>query len=130
MVGAYAATEVKGKIAHFLSCLTAQQLGPDFVVRGCRAYFGYDQDFVVLSGDYEDYFFECDSAIDLGFAAGLTASEVYVKVAALYRQRAAELRAKGTSGGIYAANVLDYDLAHLMCPSTGARWGDVNAKLS
>ncbi len=122
--------EVSGKVAHFLSCLTAQQLGPDFVAHGCRAYFGYDQNFVVVFGGYENYFFECDSAIDLGFADGLTAAEVYNKAAALYQQRAAELRATGTSGGIYGANVLEYDLAHLQCPSTGARWRDKNAKLA
>ena len=128
-VGGYGPDEVGGKIVHLLSCLTAQQLGPDFITHGCLAYFGYDQEFIVPLGENANLFFECDSEIDRALADGLTAAQAYDRTAALYKQRAAELRAGGTSGGIYAANVLDYNLAHLQCPSTGARWGRVDAKL-
>ena len=128
-VGGYASPEVRGKIVHLLSCLTAQQLGPDLVDHGCRAYFGYDQEFLVASGDHASYFFECDAEIDRALTEGLTAGQAYDRASRLYQQRAAELRAAGTSGGIYAANVLEYNLAHLQCPSTGARWGDVDARL-
>ena len=44
-VGSYSADQVKGKIVHFLSCETAQQLGPAFVRDGCLAYIGYDENF-------------------------------------------------------------------------------------
>ena len=93
-VGNYSAAEANGRIAHFLSCETARDLGPDFVRNGCLAYFGYDEDFVFTTAD-QDIFFECDSEIDRAFADGLTAAQVYDRVKALFVQRAADFRAQG-----------------------------------
>jgi hypothetical protein len=44
-VGQFGSKEVSGKIVHFLSCETAATLGPAFVAKGCRAYFGYSDNF-------------------------------------------------------------------------------------
>lgn len=124
--GNYHPDEATGKVAHFLSCQTARELGPDFVRNGCRAYFGYDENFTFYMAQ-KDTFFECDSEIDRAFADGLTAARVYVRVRALYDKRIAELRAEGK---LYVAASLEFDRDHLRCPSSGGEsWGDPKAKL-
>ena len=126
-VAGYSATEAAGKFVHFLSCWTAQELGPDFVKNGCLAYFGYDEDFVFTTGE-QDIFFECDSEIDRAFADGLTAEQVYDRVKALFARRAADLRAQGK----LTAATLESDLDCLRCPSSPPgpnAWGDPRAKL-
>jgi hypothetical protein len=78
-VGEYAEHEPRGKIVHFAACETAARLGRDFVLKGCRAFFGYDGSFYYPAEDEGqhvlDRFFACDSEIDLAFADGLTAAE-------------------------------------------------------
>lgn len=127
-VGNYSNAEVRGKIVHFLSCETARDLGPDFIKNGCLAYFGYDEDFVFTMAE-QDVFFECDSEIDRAFADGLTAAQVYDRVKALFKQRAADLRAQGKQT---AAATLESDLDILRCPSSPPApntWGDPQTKL-
>lgn len=124
-VGNYSPEESNGKIVHFISCETARDLGPDFVAHGCRAYFGYDEDFTFLL-DIADIFFECDSEIDHAFAEGLNAGQVYERVKALFDKHIAALRAKGDD---YKAATLEFDRDHLRAPSSGAQWGDLNAQL-
>jgi len=127
-VGNYSVPEAQGKIAHFLSCETARDLGPDFVRNGCLAYFGYDEDFVFTTAD-QDIFFECDSEIDRAFADGLNAADVYDRVKALFAKRAAEFRAHGKQT---EAATLESDLDCLRCPSSPPgpnAWGDPNAML-
>jgi hypothetical protein len=126
-VGNYHPDEVAGKIAHFLSCQTARELGPDFVRNGCRAYFGYDENFTFYMAQ-KDIFFECDSEIDKTFADGLSAAQVYDRVRKLYDRRIAQLRA---AGKLYVAATLEFDRDHLRCPSSGGTsWGDATAKLN
>ena len=126
-VGNYHPDEVKGKIAHFLSCQTARELGPDFVRNGCLAYFGYDENFTFIMVDRE-LFFECDSEIDKAFADGLPAAQVYTRVKSLFDERISELRAANKE---YLAATLEFDRDHLRCPSSGGEnWGDETAKLS
>jgi hypothetical protein len=126
-VSNYHPDEVKGKIVHFLSCQTARDLGPDFVRNGCRAYFGYDENFTFQMAE-KDTFFECDSEVDKGFADGLSASQVYDRVKKLYDRRIADLRG---AGKLYGAATLEFDRDHLRCPSSGGvNWGDARAKLS
>lgn len=124
-IGNYSQEESQRKIVHFLSCQTARSLGSDFVAHGCRAYFGYDENFTFYM-PYANIFFECDSEIDRAFADGLTAGKVYDRVKALYDQRIAELRA---AGKLYVAATLEFDRDHLHAPSSGTRWGDCEAKL-
>jgi hypothetical protein len=100
-VGNYNSQETRGKIIHLLSCLTAQQLGYDLVDKGALAYFGYREEFVVLSRDpgppditedpIADSFFKCDSEIDRLIADGHQASEVYEGVMELYERQIEEL---------------------------------------
>jgi len=124
-VGNYSQQEVQGKIIHLISCQTAARLGPDFVSNGCRAFFGYDENFS-FQMDIADTFFKCDSEIDRAFADGLAASDVYTRVVNLFNQNIASLRAQGAD---YKAATLEFDRDHLRAPASGPQWGDPNAKL-
>jgi len=124
-IGNYNQEESQRKIVHFLSCQTARTLGPDFVAHRCRAYFGYDENFTFYMPQ-ASIFFECDSEIDRAFADGLTAEQVYDRVKALYDQCIAELHA---AGKLYVAAALEFNRDHLRAPSSGAQWGDRQARL-
>ncbi len=91
-----------------------------------REYFGYDENFTFYM-DFSDTFFECDSDIDLGFADGLNAEEVYDRVIALYNERISDME---DAGHDYVASVLEYDRDHLRAPSVDSRWGDRQAALA
>lgn len=125
-VGVYEPEEVEGKVVHLLSCLTAAELGPDFVANGCHAYFGYKGSFSVpmWKPHFIDIFLECDSEIDLAFADGLTAEEVHDRVVTLYEQRISELN---DAGELDAASMLEENLDYLCTPSVDSRWGDGQA---
>jgi hypothetical protein len=120
--------ECKGKIVHFLSCETAAGLGPSFVDKGCRAYFGYSDNFT-YPPILEQVFFECDSEIDLGFVEGLKADEVYKRVVARFQQHIDQLKSTGDSGDLHNASILEVDLRLLRAPSVSAEYGDKNARL-
>jgi hypothetical protein len=125
-IGNYSPAESQGKIIHLLSCQTAQKLGTDFVLHGCKAFFGYDVDFVFFM-DIANIFFQCDSEIDRAFADGLTASDVYARVINLFNQNIAALRAQGSN---YKAAAMETNRDHLQAPTTGTGWGDPGATLS
>ena len=125
-VGNYSYEECQGKIVHFISCETARDLGPDFVSHGCRAYFGYDENFTFLL-DSADIFFECDSEIDRGFADGLNARQVHERVNALFNKHIDALRQQGSD---YKAATLEFDRDHLRGPISGPQWGDPLASLT
>ena len=92
-VGTYQPEEANGKVVHLLSCETAAELGPDFVKHGCRAYFGYNDNFTFpLIDIFADLFLECASEVDRAFADGLTAEKVYDRVIARYNQGISELK--------------------------------------
>ena len=124
-VGAYGAAEVKDRIVHFLSCDVALTLGPDFVSKGCLAFFGYDGPFTFLWSD-ADVFFECDSAIDVEFANGRTAADVHATVINLFNRRIADFQLVGK---IREAATLQFDRDHLRSPLSGSQWGQATAKL-
>lgn len=126
--GHFRIEECKGKIVHFLSCETAAGLGPNFVENGCRAYFGYSDNFTyppILA----DIFFECDSEIDRGFADGLNADEVYQRVLARFQHHIDQLKSTGDSGDLHNASILEVDLRLLRAPSVSEEYGDKNARL-
>jgi hypothetical protein len=127
-VAGYQPKEVQGRIVHFLSCYTAIKLGPDMVRNGCRAFFGYDFLFS-FHPDFADVSLKCDSEIDLAFAEGLTAAEVFSRVQDLFTRTIADLRAIGGTTANCAAAMLETDLAHLVSPISGPDWGDQSAKL-
>ncbi len=121
-VGAYEPGEVRGKIAHFLTCYSALQLGPDFVKNGCVAYIGYDDQFVFDPGS-ADVFFECDGEIDRALADGLTVGDALARSKAMFAQRIEQL------GDTLAASQLAFNLAHLCSPVDNPKWGDAQARL-
>jgi hypothetical protein len=124
--GSYDSDEAKGKIVHFLSCRVARDLGPDFVHNGCLAFFSYREDFFFHPND-ADIFFECDSQIDLAFAAGLTAGEVYTKTVAVFDKYIQQYR---DNGQFCKAATLQFDRDYLCAPSKGPEWGSVHARLT
>jgi len=124
-IGRYQPEESDGKVVHFFACQTAVGLGPDFVTHGCLAYFGYNEDFIVLM-HISDAFFDCDSEIDRAFADGLTAEDVYDRVIDYYNEKILELK----EGKHYDAVVaLEYNRDHLCAPSVNAKWGDKRARI-
>jgi hypothetical protein len=125
-VGNYNPQECQGKIVHFISCETARDLGPDFISNGCRAYFGYDENFTFLL-DSADIFFECDSEIDRGFADGLNATQVHERVDALFNKHIDALHQQGSD---FKAKTLEFDRDHLRGPRSGPQWGDPLASLA
>jgi hypothetical protein len=76
--GEYDASEVAGKVVHFLACATAAKLGHDFVDHGCRAFIGYNMMFAFQPA-WASVFFRCDSQIDLALAEGKTVAEAVAK---------------------------------------------------
>jgi hypothetical protein len=120
-VGDYNANEVSGKIIHFLACQAAVNLGPDFIGNGCRAFIGYAGIFT-FSTLVPNVFFECDSEIDLAFAEGKTAEEVFKCVQDLVETRVQELLDDPET--VQAAGQLQEVFASL------TRLGDRTAKLS
>lgn len=124
--GQYETEESRGKIVHFLACKAGSDLARDFVRHQCRAYFGYDDDFVVVM-DQRDQFFECDSEIDRALADGKSASAVYERTRRKFESTVKQLWAEGK---YYAAAALETDFDRLRCPSSGGcEWGDKSAKL-
>lgn len=126
--GHFSLEESKGKIVHFLSCETAAGLGPNFVANGCRAYFGYSDNFT-YPPSLAEVFFECDSQIDRGFADGLSADEVFQSVLERFQQHIDQLKSTGDSGDLFNASVLEVDLRLLRAPSVADEYGDKNARL-
>lgn len=127
-VGSYQPGAVKNKIVHFLSCQTADSLGPDFVQNKCSAYFGYDTDFVFpLDEPHLTTFLECDSEIDRGFADGLTADKVDRRARDAFTAHAKKLRAANQH---YQAAILEFNRDHLCSPATGLQWGNPAARLN
>ena len=128
-VGSYAPEQVRGKIAHFVSCENAQKLGPDFVENGCLAFIGYDENFTFNSA-FGDSFFSCDAEILLALADGLTVADAVTRAKNLYAQTIADLLARGDAAALDAAHRLQYNLQHLRSPIDGPLWGSGDAKLS
>jgi hypothetical protein len=70
----YDPKEVANKIVHFLACSTADNLGPNFIKNGCKAFIGYTAPFV-FEPEWADIFFKCDMKVDLSLAAGNSVSQ-------------------------------------------------------
>ncbi|GAH12920.1 unnamed protein product, partial [marine sediment metagenome] len=122
-IGDYLTKEVKDRVIHLFSCGTARDLGPDFVTKGCLAFFGYTEAFFFM-GDDREIFFRCDSEIDLGFVSGLNAKKVYENTKKIFEDAIDELN---DGGHYYIAAILQNDLNILKCPSIGSEWGNETA---
>jgi hypothetical protein len=121
----YDPNEVKNKIIHLFSCHTATSLGPDFIKKGCKAFFGYSDRFEVIDS-YKDMFFRCDSEIDFGFEDGEKASDVYNRTIRAFNIAIEEATALDRSD---VASWLSIDRDRLQSPSTGSKWGDTEVSL-
>ncbi|HEC39309.1 hypothetical protein LCGC14_1300300 [marine sediment metagenome] len=124
--GRYSREEVQNKVVHFLSCYTAQLLGPNFVKHGCKAYFGYSQAFTVSDLNYKDIFFRCDGEIDIAFADGNQASLVHQRTVNLFTYAIQTLI---NSRKFYTAAALQHNLDCLRSPSNSNIWGNRSATI-
>jgi len=124
-VGNYNSSEVKDKVIHLLSCQTARDLGSDFVRNGCKAFFGYIENFT-FTEEFSSIFFACDSTIDYHFALGRSAEQVYMITRGVYNVGINYLI---VNGHFYVASLLWGDLNYLRCPSIDVKWGDKNANI-
>jgi len=68
--------KLAGKYIHVLSCLTAQQLGPDMIANGAAGYAGYYPSFY-FTWKSTARFFDADAEMDRAFAEGLTPKQAY-----------------------------------------------------
>lgn len=100
-VGRYAAEEVREKVIHLLSCFTASNLGEDFRDRGCRAFFGYKEEFAVSFNDLAELeslaeeFFGSDAEIDRAFADGVPVERILEQVRGKFDEHIARLDRRG-----------------------------------
>jgi methylmalonyl-CoA mutase cobalamin-binding subunit len=100
-VGKYNAEEVRGKVIHLLSCFPADGLGRDFRAKGCRAFFGYREEFAVPFEDLSELdelaesFFGSDAEIDLAFAEGVPLKEILERVRRKFDENIARLNKLG-----------------------------------
>jgi len=116
---------VQNKVVHFLSCGSATLLGQDLVNNGCRAFFGYDENFSFDPASAQ-ILFDCDGEIDRSLADQCTAAQAAQRVSSMFQQRIAD---PSLDPRIVA--YLQYDLAHFKNPTSlpNGRWGDPLAKL-
>ena len=45
-LGEYNKDEVEGKVIRLITCQTANELGPDLIANGCKAYWGFNDDLI------------------------------------------------------------------------------------
>ncbi len=121
-VGHYDASEVNGKVAHFLSCETGRDLGPDTITKGAKAYAGYTENFV-FDWANADLYWPCDSQFDISMANGRTVEQAIADTYAKFDAAIASV--PGTST---AATLLN-DKNLLRSPVSGAAWGSKTARV-
>jgi hypothetical protein len=127
-VGSYQDAESRERGAHFLSCSTALELGPDFVSNQCKAYFGYSVPFAWDDDRNAESFFLCDSEIDLALARGASAGEALRRARARFDK---EIRKQNlVAGNTASAAILQTLRDHLCGPSEKSRqYGDPDWRL-
>lgn len=100
-IGRYAAEEVSNKVVHLLSCSTASDLGENFLANGCRAFFGYREEFAVPFEDLAELddlaeeFFGSDAEIDRAFAEGVPVEQILNRVRRKFDENIARLDQRG-----------------------------------
>jgi hypothetical protein len=124
-VGQYPPAAVTGTIIHLLACHCGEELGPDLVVNGCRAFFGYEKKFLFPVSSPRD-FVDCDGAIDRAIAAGKTADQAYRAALREFDKRIKALREDGDN---HRASLVEHNRKCLVAPSRDVKWGDPDASL-
>jgi len=92
---------LSGKIVYARSCSSAKRLGREAVKNGCRAYLGYDDDFVfMVSDDYilrplmdkiAEIFLKPSNQIAISLIKGNTAGEADAKSKELFKKNIQQL---------------------------------------
>lgn len=128
-VGHYEPVEAAGKIFHIFGCWTGYKgpsgLGRDLVANGAVAFFGYCEQFMLPASQYM-VFCDCDIAIDMALIDGKTCDEAYRAAIAVYN---AHIKRYESNGDYGSAAYLTKDRDRLVCPSTEAAYGNMNARL-
>jgi len=124
-VGLYPAEAVRAKIIHMLACDSGELLGPDLVANGCKAFFGYREQFLFPVANPRD-FLDCDGVIDRALAQGLTADEAFQLAIRSFNRTIADLKKAGKT---FRASMVQHNRDCLVAPSVDARFGDPTATL-
>jgi hypothetical protein len=123
--GAYPAAVVRHKIVHLLACECGENLGPDLVANGCRAFLGYREQFLFPASSPGD-FLECDAVIDRALADGLTAADAFALAIRAFNRRIDELTQAGQA---FRASLVRHNRNCLVGPSIDSKWGDPGAAI-
>lgn len=121
---------VDRKSLHFLSCQTAQQLGPDTVKKGANSYAGYFENFTFVHDNpstpvnEQDLFWKADSTYDIAMALGKTAKEAGQLTIAAFNSAIA------TVPGTAAATWLTWDRNWFRSADDGPKYGKAGARIS
>ena len=134
-VDKYNPNEVKNKIIHLMSCLTAKVLGKDMVLNGCKAFFGYSDVFKFtrkkpppdspLDDEYISIFVDIACEVDRCLLKGFNAEQTHNIVLNRYNLAVEEWALK--FGDV--ASRLYSNSNCFRSPSMGKAWGDKKAKL-
>src|SRR5215510_3036842 len=112
-VGLYPAEAVRAKIIHLLACDSGELLGPDLVANGCKAFFGYREQFLFPVASPRD-FLDCDGVIDRALADGFTAEEAFRLALRAFNRKIEELKQAGQA---FRASMLRHNRDCLVAPS-------------
>jgi hypothetical protein len=92
---------LKGKIIFARSCKSAKKLGKEAVKNGCKAYLGYDDDFVFMADDdfilrplmdkIAEMFLKPSNQVVISMIKGNTAGEADIKSKELFKKNAQRL---------------------------------------
>ena len=83
---------LSGRVCYAFSCLTALELGPSSIAKGCLSYIGYSDEFVFLydtratplTDDYAKWFMWAGNEIGLSLLRGETTGQAYANSQALF----------------------------------------------
>src|SRR5262245_32027843 len=124
--GRYPPPAVRAKIVHLLACDSGEVLGPDLVANGCKAFFGYREQFLFPAASPGD-FLDCDGVIDRALADGFTAEEAFRLALRAFNRKIEELKQAGQA---FRASMLRHNRDCLVAPSVDPKFGDPTAVLS
>jgi hypothetical protein len=124
-VDQYPPVAVQNKIVHLLACECGETLGPDLVANGCRAFFGYREQFLFPTSSPGD-FLDCDGVIDRALADGLAADDAFGLAIRAFNRRIAALKQAGQA---FRASLVQHNRDCLVGPSLDPKWGDPKATI-
>ena len=117
---------LKGSVVYSRSCKSACKLGPQAIIAGCKAYIGYNEDFVFVTEDtkisrpLEDrtakLFLEPSNQVVISLLKGHTSSESNKRSKELYKRNIQKLMSSSSSKeDVELIPNLVWDYMHLVC---------------